>query len=61
MKDVDSYPHLRNGAGLNYDIIGHLFPEAEVKVVEEDGDWYEVVVLEQSGYVSHAALSDHAE
>ncbi len=57
VKGVDSYLHLRNGAGLDYDIIGHLFPGAEVKVVGEDGDWYQVVVPEQSGYVSKDYLS----
>ncbi len=49
--DVDSYLHLRNGAGMNYDIIGHLLPGAQVEVVGEDGDWYQVVVPEQKGYV----------
>ncbi len=49
--DVGSYLHLRNGAGMNYDIIGHLLPGAKVEVVGEDGDWYQVIVPEQTGYV----------
>lgn len=49
--NVNSYLHLRTGAGMNYEIIGHLLPGAQVKVVGEDGDWYKVVVPEQSGYV----------
>ncbi len=49
--DVGSYLHLRNGAGMNYDIIGHLLPGAKVEVIGEDGDWYHVTVPEQTGYV----------
>lgn len=49
--DVSSYLHLRNGAGMDYDIIGHLLPGAQVKVIGEDGDWYQVTVPEQTGYV----------
>ncbi|MDO4649882.1 MAG: DUF4366 domain-containing protein, partial [Eubacteriales bacterium] len=49
--DVNSYLHLRNGAGMNYDIIGHLLPGAQVEVIGEDGDWYHVIVPEQTGYV----------
>lgn len=49
--NVNSYLHLRTGAGMNYEIIGHLLPGAQVKVVGEDGDWYKVVIPEQSGYV----------
>ena len=36
---------------MSYEIIGHLLPGAQVKVVDEDGDWYKVVVPEQTGYV----------
>ena len=38
--NVNYYLHLRTGAGMNYEIIGHLLPGAQVKVVGEDGDWY---------------------
>lgn len=49
--DLSSYLHLRSGAGMKYNIIGHLLPGAEVNVVGEEGDWYKVVVPEQNGYV----------
>lgn len=49
--NVNSYLHFRTGASMNYEIIGHLLPGAQVKVVGEDGDWYKVVIPEQSGYV----------
>lgn len=54
---VNSYLHLRTGAGMNYEIIGHLLPGAQVQVVGEDGDWYKVVIPEQSGYVHSDYLS----
>lgn len=46
-----SYLHLRTGAGMDYDIIGHLFTGDELEIVGEDGDWYQVVVKERTGYV----------
>lgn len=49
---VSSYLHLRSGNGMEYDIIGHLLPGEEVQVVGEDGEWYQVVVPEKTGYVS---------
>ena len=49
---VSSYLHLRSGSGMEYDIIGHLLPGEEVQVVGEDGEWYQVVVPEKTGYVS---------
>ena len=54
---VSSYLHLRTGASLDYEIIGHLLPGAEVQVVGEEGDWYKVVVPEQTGYVYSDYLS----
>ena len=48
---VSSYLHLRSGAGMNYEIIGHLLPGAQVEVVGEEGDWYKVTIPEQTGYV----------
>lgn len=48
---VNSYLHLRSGAGLDYEIIGHLLPCAQVDVVGEEGDWYKVTIPEQTGYV----------
>lgn len=47
----NSYLHLRTGAGMDYDIIGHLFTGDEMEIVGEDGDWYQVVVKERTGYV----------
>ena len=49
---VSSYLHLRSGSGMEYDIIGHLLPGEEVQVVGENGEWYQVVVPEKTGYVS---------
>ena len=49
---VSSYLHLRSGSGMEYNIIGHLLPGEEVQVVGEDGEWYQVVVPEKTGYVS---------
>lgn len=46
-----SYLHLRTGAGMDYDIVGHLFTGDEMEIVGEDGDWYQVVVKERTGYV----------
>ncbi len=54
---VRSYLHLRSGAGLDYEIIGHLLPGAQVKVVGEEGDWYKVTIPEQTGYVYGDYLS----
>ena len=54
---VSSYLHLRTGAGLDYEIIGHLLPGAQVQVVGEEGDWYKVVIPEQTGYVYSDYLS----
>ena len=48
---VSSYLHLRSGAGMDYEIIGHLLPGAQVEVVGEEGDWYKVTIPEQTGYV----------
>ena len=54
---VSSYLHLRSGAGLDYEIIGHLLPGAQVEVVGEEGDWYKVTIPEQTGYVYSDYLS----
>ena len=48
---VRSFLHLRSGSGMEYDIIGHLLPGEEVQVVGKDGEWYQVVVPEKTGYV----------
>lgn len=48
---VKSYLNLRSGSGTEYEIIGHLLPGEKVQVVSEDGDWYQVVIPERTGYV----------
>lgn len=54
--NVNSYLHLRTGAGMDYEIIGHLLNGTQVEVLDKDGDWYKVVVPEQSGYVHSSYL-----
>ena len=49
--NVNSYLHVRTGAGMGYEIIGHLLNEDQVKVIGSEGDWYKVVVPEHTGYV----------
>lgn len=48
---VRSYLNLRSGSGMEYEIIGHLLPGEKVQVISEDGDWYQVVIPEKTGYV----------
>lgn len=48
---VKSYLNLRSDSGTEYEIIGHLLPGEKVQVVSEDGDWYQVVIPERTGYV----------
>ena len=50
-KKVRSYLNLRSGSGTEYEIIGHLLPGEKVQVISEDGDWYQVVIPERTGYV----------
>lgn len=48
---VRSYLNLHSGSGTEYEIIGHLLPGEKVQVISEDGDWYQVVIPERTGYV----------
>ena len=48
---VRSYLNLRSGSGMGYEIIDHLLPGEKVQVISEDGDWYQVVIPERTGYV----------
>ena len=48
---VANYLNLRSGSGVEYEIIGQLFPGEKVQVVSEEGDWYQVVIPEKTGYV----------
>ena len=49
--NVHSYLNVRTGAGTSNQIIGHLLPGAQVKVLGESGGWYRVTVPEITGYV----------
>ncbi|MCD8013465.1 MAG: DUF4366 domain-containing protein [Lachnospiraceae bacterium] len=48
---VNSRLNLRSGAGTDYSIIGQLLNGTEVEVIGQDGNWYEIVVPEMTGYV----------
>ena len=52
----DTFLHLRTGPGMEHTIIGHLLRGTEVEVIGEDGDWYQVVIPEATGYVHKAYL-----
>ena len=43
--------NLRTGAGLDYEIIDQLRCGEEVIIIGSEGDWYEVIVPEKTGYV----------
>lgn len=43
--------NLRTGAGLDYEIIDQLRCGEEVIVIGSEGDWYEVIIPEKTGYV----------
>lgn len=49
--NVHTYLHLRDGAGMDANIIGHLLNGDTMEILEQDGEWYKVVVPEQAGYV----------
>ncbi len=49
--EVNSYLNLRSGGSLDNEIIGHLLPEDEVTVIEEEDGWYKVITSEIVGYV----------
>ena len=54
--NVHSYLNVRTGAGTSNQIIGHLLPGAQVKVLGESGGWYRVTVPEITGYVLLSAM-----
>ena len=60
--NVHSYLNVRTGAGTSNQIIGHLLPGAQVKVLGESGGWYRVTVPEITGYVcgDYLRVSDAA-
>ncbi|MCD7920574.1 MAG: DUF4366 domain-containing protein [Clostridiales bacterium] len=49
--NVNSWLNLRSGAGTDYSILGKLLNGTEVEVIGQDGNWYEIVVPEMTGYV----------
>lgn len=46
-----SYLNVRDGAGLDYSVIMHLLNGQQVEVTGEDGDWYQITIPAQIGYV----------
>ncbi len=49
--NVNSRLNLRSGAGTDCSVIGQLLNGTEVEVIGQDGNWYEIVVPEMTGYV----------
>ena len=43
--------NVRTGAGMSNEVIDQLRPGEEVIVIGSEGDWYEVIVPEKTGYV----------
>ena len=46
-----TYLNVRDGAGKEYQVLMHLLNGQKVEVTGEDGDWYQITVPEQVGYV----------
>ena len=46
-----SYLNVRDGAGKEYQVLMHLLNGQKVEVTGEEGDWYQITVPEQVGYV----------
>ncbi|MCF0123209.1 MAG: DUF4366 domain-containing protein [Ruminiclostridium sp.] len=46
-----SYLNMREGAGLNYNVIMHLLRGQRVEVTGTEGDWYKITLPENVGYV----------
>ena len=43
--------NVRTGAGMKYEIIDQLHPGEEVVVIGTEGDWYQIIIPEKTGYV----------
>lgn len=43
--------NVRTGAGMDYEVIDQLRPGEEVSVIGTEGNWYQIIVPEKSGYV----------
>lgn len=46
-----SYLNVRDGAGKEYQVLMHLLNGQKVEVTGEEGNWYQITVPEQVGYV----------
>lgn len=49
--------NVRTGGGMNYKVIDQLLCGEQVKVIGRDGDWYQVIIPEKTGYVYSDYLS----
>ena len=49
--------NVRTGGGMNYNVIDQLLCGEQVKVIGRDGDWYQVIIPEKTGYVYSDYLS----
>lgn len=43
--------NVRTDAGMKYEIIDQLHPGEEVVVIGTEGDWYQIIIPEKTGYV----------
>jgi len=43
--------NVRTGAGMEHEVIDQLCPGEEVHVIGTEGDWYQIIVPEKTGYV----------
>ena len=43
--------NVRTGAGMEHEVIDQLCPGEEVYVIGTEGDWYQIIVPEKTGYV----------
>lgn len=52
--------NVRTGAGMEYEVIDQLRPGEEVSVIGTEGNWYQIIVPERTGYV-HSKYLDVIE
>ncbi len=43
--------NVRTGAGMDYEVIDQLCPGEKVSVIGTEGNWYQIIVPEKTGYV----------
>ena len=55
--------NVRTGAGMTHEIIDQLHPGEEVVVIGTEGDWYQIIIPEKTGYVhsKHLELLEEAQ